>query len=30
MAGKVQPRYYIRDGETSELWCFDAAAYSGK
>ncbi len=20
------PRYYIRDAETNELWCFDAKA----
>jgi hypothetical protein len=23
------PRYYIRDTETNELWCFDARYYSG-
>ncbi len=22
-------RYYIRDSETNELWCFDAAALAG-
>lgn len=24
------PRYYIRDDETNELWCFHAVAYNGK
>lgn len=23
-------RYYIRDSETNELWCFDAEFYSRK
>ncbi|CAN5638075.1 hypothetical protein BH23PAT1_BH23PAT1_0390 [soil metagenome] len=23
------PRYYIRDSETNELWCFDARLYNG-
>lgn len=27
---KLIPRYYIRDEETNELWCFDAKAYAGK
>jgi hypothetical protein len=29
--GMVQQttRYYIRDAETNELWCFDARYYSG-
>ncbi len=22
-------RYYIRDSETNELWCFDAKLFSG-
>ncbi len=24
------PRYYIRDSETNELWCFDALLYSAE
>ncbi|MDB5186512.1 MAG: hypothetical protein JWL85_1035 [Candidatus Saccharibacteria bacterium] len=24
------PRYYIRDNETNEMWCFDARYYSGQ
>lgn len=24
------PRYYIRDNETNELWCFDAQLYTGQ
>lgn len=24
------PRYYIRDEETNELWCFDAKVFGGK
>ena len=23
------PRYYIRDEETNELWCFDAKTFAG-
>lgn len=23
-------RYYIRDAETNELWCFDTLYYTGK
>jgi hypothetical protein len=23
------PRYYIRDAETYDLWCFDARFFSG-
>lgn len=23
------PRYYIRDEETNELWCFNAKTFSG-
>lgn len=23
------PRYYIRDDETNELWCFNAKTYGG-
>jgi len=23
------PRYYIRDSETNELWCFDAQLIAG-
>lgn len=23
-------RYYMRDSETNELWCFDAKAFSGE
>ncbi len=23
-------RYYMRDSETNELWCFDADTFSGK
>lgn len=23
-------RYYIRDAETNELWCFDARYFSGE
>lgn len=22
-------RYYVRDSETNELWCFDAEAFNG-
>lgn len=22
-------RYYVRDSETNELWCFDASAFGG-
>lgn len=29
MADKKKPRYYIRDSETNELWCFDAKAIAG-
>lgn len=25
-----QPRYYLRDSETNELWCFDTKFFSGK
>lgn len=24
------PRYYIRDDETNDIWCFDAKIYAGK
>jgi hypothetical protein len=24
-----QVRYYIKDSETNELWCFDSRYYSG-
>jgi hypothetical protein len=24
------PRYYIRDDESNDMWCFDAKMYSGK
>lgn len=24
------PRYYIRDNETNELWCFDSRLYTGQ
>jgi hypothetical protein len=24
------PRYYIRDYETNDMWCFDAKLYGGK
>ncbi len=29
MGNKWQQRYYIRDSETNELWCFDAKLISG-
>lgn len=29
MGNMTQRRYYIRDSETNELWCFDATAFAG-
>lgn len=29
MTANKQQRYYIRDSETNELWCFDAEALAG-
>jgi hypothetical protein len=29
MKEKTLPRYYIRDSETNELWCFDAQSFAG-
>lgn len=26
----MSERYYIRDSETNELWCFDYKFYSGE
>lgn len=30
MGNMTQRRYYIRDSETNELWCFDAHLITGK
>jgi hypothetical protein len=30
IAQYIIKRYYIRDSETNELWCFDADFYSKK
>lgn len=30
MAQYMIKRYYIRDSETNELWCFDADFYNRK
>ncbi|GEM_PF-6029144 len=29
MTKNIIPRYYIRDSETNELWCFDATQFIG-
>lgn len=29
MGKETVSRYYIRDSETNELWCFDAVAFAG-
>lgn len=29
MGHKLTPRYYIRDSETNELWCFDSRLLAG-
>lgn len=29
MSVELVPRYYIRDSETNELWCFDARQIAG-
>jgi len=29
MGENIIPRYYIRDSETFELWCFDAEELAG-
>lgn len=29
MGKSLVPRYYIRDSETNELWCFEADVLAG-